>query len=81
MAISSLKKTGKSRPLVLNFVLEDDISLRPSLQVIVFPLNNRSPPHSGQLGDPPLPPQPQPQPAGDGGGPRPGVQLHQGGGC
>ena len=77
MAISSLKKTGKSRPLVLNFVIKDDISL----QVIVFPLNNVSPPRSGQPGDPPLPPQPQPQPAGDGGGARPGLQLYQGGGC
>ena len=77
MAISSLKKTGKSRPLVLNFVIKDDISL----QVIVFPLNNISPHRSGRPGDPPLPPQPQPQPAGDGGGARPGVQLHQGGGC
>ena len=50
-------------------------------KVIVFPLNNGSPPRSGQPGVPPLPPQPQPQPLGDGGGAWPGVQLHQGGGC
>ena len=77
MAISSLKKTGKSRPLVLNFVMKDDISL----QVIVLPLTNLSPPRSDPHGAPPLPPQPQPQPAGDGRGPRLGVQLYQGGGC
>ena len=77
MAISSLKKTGKSRPLVLNFVMKDDISL----QVIVFPLTNLSPPRSDRHGAPPPPAQPQPQPAGDGRGPRLGVQLYQGGGC
>ena len=77
MAISSLKKTGKSWPLVLNFAIKDDISL----QVIVCRLTNLPSPSSDRHGVPPLPPQPQPQPAGDGGGARPGLQLYQGGGC